>query len=223
LALVEPALARARELGHLSQVQLLCAQRAQFLYAQGRIGEDLADVEVGLNAGAGFHPALPLLHAVRLDALRERGELDEAEAGLRRAGFAGEVADRPPFGWLLASRCRLRLAQGRLEEARADFLRGELLHERVGASRIVHPDWRAYGAIALARLGRRAEAQQVARHQLERARSFGAPRPRHRAAGGGRGQGRRGRPGTSKRRSPCSRAAPPGSCWRRPSPTTARC
>jgi hypothetical protein len=110
LALVEPALARARELGHLSQVQLLCAQRAQFLYAQGRVADALAEAEVGLNAAEGFHAALPLLHAVRLDALRERGELDDAEAGLRRAGFAGEVADRPPFGWLLASRCRLRLA-----------------------------------------------------------------------------------------------------------------
>jgi DNA-binding CsgD family transcriptional regulator len=176
LTLVEPALARARELGRLSQVQLLCAQRAQFVYAQGRIGEALAEAEVGLNAAEGFHAALPLLHAVRLDALRERGELDEAEAGLRRAGFAGEVADRPPFGWLLASRCRLRLAQDRLEEARADFVRGEVLHERVGASHIVHPDWRAYGAIALARLGQREQAEQVADRQLERARSFGAPR-----------------------------------------------
>jgi DNA-binding CsgD family transcriptional regulator len=176
LALVEPALARARELGHLSQVQLLCAQRAQFLYAHGRVAEALAEAETGLNAGEGFHPALPLLFAVRLDALRERGELDEAEAGLRRAGFAGEVADRPPFGWLLASRCRLRLAQNRLEEARADFFRGEVLHERLGVSQVVHPDWRAYGAIALARLGQRAEAEEVADRQLERARAFGAPR-----------------------------------------------
>ncbi|MBD0282395.1 MAG: AAA family ATPase [Thermoleophilaceae bacterium] len=176
LALLEPALARARELGHLSQVQLLCAQRAQFIYAQGRIAEALAEAETGLNAGEGFHPALPLLHAVRLDALRERGELDEAEAGLRRAGLAGEVADRPPFGWLLASRCRLRLAQDRLEEARADFVRGEVLHERLGVSHVVHPDWRAYGAIALARLGHEEEADAVAARQLERARSFAAPR-----------------------------------------------
>jgi DNA-binding CsgD family transcriptional regulator len=176
LALVEPALARARELGHLSQVQLLCAQRAQFLYAQGNVAEALAEAEVGLNAGEGFHPALPTLHAVRIDALRERGELDEAEAGLERAGFAGEVADRPPFGWLLASRCRLRLAQDRLEEARADFLRGEVLHKRLAALHAVHPDWRAYGAIALARLGQRDEAEEVAGRQLERARVFGAPR-----------------------------------------------
>jgi DNA-binding CsgD family transcriptional regulator len=176
LALLEPALARARELGHLSQVQLLCAQRAQFVYAQGRVAEALTEAEVGLNAGVGFHPALPLLHAVRLDALRERGELGEAEAGLRRAGFAGEVADRPPFGWLLASRCRLRLAQDRLEEARGEFVRGEVLHERLGASHIVHPDWRAYGAIALARLGQHEQAEAVAGRQLEAARSFGAPR-----------------------------------------------
>jgi DNA-binding CsgD family transcriptional regulator len=119
---------------------------------------------------------LPLLHAVRLDALRERGELDQAESGLQRAGFGGEVAAGLPFGWLLASRCRLRLAQGRLEDARADFLRGEVLHERLGMGHVVHPDWRAYGAIALARLGQREQAEHVAAHHLERARSLGAPR-----------------------------------------------
>ncbi|HYY22760.1 MAG TPA: LuxR C-terminal-related transcriptional regulator [Thermoleophilaceae bacterium] len=176
LALVEPALARARELGHLSQLQLLSAQRAQFLYAQGRVAEALAEAEVGLSAGVGFHAALPRLHAVRLDALRERGELDEAEAGLRRVGFAGDVADTPSFHWLLASRCRLRLAQGRNDDARADFLRQELLHERLGGGHGVHPDWRAYGAIALARLGQLQQAEAVAGRQLERARSFGAPR-----------------------------------------------
>jgi DNA-binding NarL/FixJ family response regulator len=50
------------------------------------------------------------------------------------------------------------------------------LHDRLGASRIVHPDWRAYGALALARLGEQREAQAVAERQLELARAFGAPR-----------------------------------------------
>jgi DNA-binding CsgD family transcriptional regulator len=176
LALVEPALARVRELGHLSHVPLLCASRAQFLFAQGRVAEALAEAEVGLNAAEGFHPVLPLLHAVRLDALRERGELEEAEAGLLRAGFGDEVPDGFPSGWLLASRCRLRLAQDRLEEARADFVRGEALHQRLGMSHAVHPDWRACGAIALARLGQRAQAEEVAARQLHAARAFGAPR-----------------------------------------------
>jgi DNA-binding NarL/FixJ family response regulator len=176
LALVEPAFARARELGRLAQLPLLHAQRAQFLHARGAVADALAEAEIGLNAAEGPDPALPLLHAVRLDALRERGELAEAEAGLRRAGLAGVVGDGSPFGWLLASRCRLRLAQGRLHEARADYLEGVLLHERLGASRIVHPDWRAYGAVALCRLGERREAQAVADRQLELARAFGAPR-----------------------------------------------
>jgi ATP/maltotriose-dependent transcriptional regulator MalT len=176
LALVEAALARARERGRLSHVPLLCASRAQLVYAQGRVADALAEVEVGLNAAEGFHPVLPLLHAVRLDALRERGELEEADAGLRRAGLAGEVPDGFPFGWLLASRCRLRLAQDRLEEARADFLRGEGLHERLGMGHAVHPDWRPCGAIALARLGQQEEAEAVAARQLERARSYGARR-----------------------------------------------
>jgi DNA-binding CsgD family transcriptional regulator len=176
LALVEPALARARELGRLSQLPLLHAQRAHFLHARGAVADALAEAEIGLNVAGGSHPALPLLHAVRIDALRERGELDEAEAGLRRAGLADMVGNGSPFGWLLASRCRLQLAQGRLQDARADYLEGVLLHERLGASGIVHPDWRAYGALALARLGERREAQAVAGRQLALARAFGAPR-----------------------------------------------
>jgi DNA-binding CsgD family transcriptional regulator len=176
LALVEPALARARELGRLAQLPLLNAQRAQFLHARGAVADALAEAEIGLNAADGSHPALPLLQAVRIDALRERGELDEADAGLRRAGLADVVGNGSPFGWLLASRCRLRLAQGRPQEARSDFLEGVLLHERLGASGIVHPDWRAYGALALARLGERREAQAIADHQLALARAFGAPR-----------------------------------------------
>ena len=46
----------------------------------------------------------------------------------------------------------------------------------MGASQAVHPDWRAYGAVALARLGQRRAAAEVAGRQLERARSFDAPR-----------------------------------------------
>jgi DNA-binding CsgD family transcriptional regulator len=55
-------------------------------------------------------------------------------------------------------------------------VRGELLHERLGVSHVVHPDWRAYGGIALARLGQHEEAEKVAGRQLQRARAFGAPR-----------------------------------------------
>ena len=176
LALVEPAITPAREVGRLSQLPLLHAQRAQFLYARGAVEEALAEAEVGLSAAEAFPVGLPLLHAVRIDALRERGELDAAEAGLQEARLAGPVGQTSTVGWLLASRCRLRLAQGRVHEAHADFLAAELLHERLGASGLVHPDWRAYGAVALARLGDHDEARAVTERQLDLARAFGAPR-----------------------------------------------
>jgi tetratricopeptide (TPR) repeat protein len=217
LALVEPALARAREFGHLSQVQLLCAQRAQFLYAQGRVAEALAEAEIGLNAGPGFHPALPLLHAARLDALRERGELDEAEAGLQRAGFAGRGCGSTP----------LRLAAGEplppaAGAGQTQGGKGRLRARRAPPRAVGGEPRRAPG---LARLRwHRARPARPTRGGREGGRPpapagagvWGAAGARHGAVGGGPRQGRRGgagapgRSGRGARGQPCATGAGAG-------------
>jgi DNA-binding CsgD family transcriptional regulator len=75
--------------------------------------------------------------------------------------------------WAICSRGRLRVAQGRFEEALADLF-------DVGRfSRVSNPAvfaWRSYAAPALAALGRHEEARELLAQELERARCFGVAR-----------------------------------------------
>ena len=158
---------------------VVALHRAELEYTRGALAEAMTDAEVGvaaIEAAGGFHMALPRLQGVRLDVLRERGELDEADEALERAGLGHGAADLPPYARLLWSRGLLRLDQGRLEEAREDFLRCGELRRGLGGGRVVHPDWRARCAVALARLGEHRDAETLAAEQLELARAFGAPR-----------------------------------------------
>jgi DNA-binding CsgD family transcriptional regulator len=158
---------------------VVALHRSELEYTRGALAEAMTEADVGvaaIEAAGGFHMALPRLQAIRIDVLRERGELDEADEALERAGLAHGAADLPPYARLLWSRGLLRLDQGRLEEARDDFMRCGELRKALGGGRIVHPDWRARCAVALARLGEQGEAEALAAEQLELARAFGAPR-----------------------------------------------
>jgi DNA-binding CsgD family transcriptional regulator len=71
------------------------------------------------------------------------------------------------------TRARLRLAQGRYEEALADLARIP------AESRMDNPaalPWRTWSCVALARLGRTAEAIELIERELELARRFALPR-----------------------------------------------
>jgi DNA-binding NarL/FixJ family response regulator len=77
----------------------------------------------------------------------------------------------------LQRRARLRAAEGRVEQALADLERCGQLE---AAWRIRTPalsTWRSDAARLLAGLDRRAEAEALAREEIERCRAFGAPRP----------------------------------------------
>ncbi len=158
---------------------VIALHRAELAYSRGALEDALTEVEVGvasIEAVGGFHMALPRLEAVRVDVLRERGDLREASVALERVGLARDSAELPPYARLLWSRGLLLFEQGRLEEARDDLMRcGELRHH-LGAGRVVHPDWRARCAIVLSRLGERRQAEAMAAEQLRLARAFGAPR-----------------------------------------------
>src|SRR4051794_20265653 len=88
-----------------------------------------------------------------VDALVEQGRLDDADAALAASGFGDEVPRFSPFAALLDIRGRLRLAQGRPEEALADLLEcGRRTEPGRPANPVVMP-WRSHAAEAHVALG----------------------------------------------------------------------
>jgi DNA-binding CsgD family transcriptional regulator len=123
--------------------------------------------------------------ACLLDALVERGRLDEADAVVDEAWFAGssipgDVAAAKPevMGWAVAleSRGRLRLAQGLVESAATDLADAGARFERLGNAAPGLTRWRADAAVAAYRLGRKQEALSLATEYAELAASTGIAR-----------------------------------------------
>ncbi|WP_217914989.1 helix-turn-helix transcriptional regulator [Miltoncostaea marina] len=105
------------------------------------------------------------------DVLRERGRLEEAAGWLERVG---PVRPRShAAGIWLGARAALLTATGRAEE-------GAAAADELAAHCAQMPDparlwWRSLKAEALDRLGRREEAIDLVREELEATRAFGAP------------------------------------------------
>ncbi len=105
-----------------------------------------------------------------------------AERGKFREAHERLLATSGPHGTRLRhAHARLMLAEGRFEEAYAEAREVGAQRERQGRPNPTWDGWRSTAAVALARLGRRAEAAKLADAELARARSFGAPVPIARA------------------------------------------
>jgi len=173
---LDALLERARERGALLDVASVAASRSHGRMRQGRVAEAEADArlarQIYLDLDDAHHA---MVSAFELDPLIARGALAEAERLL---------ADAPPdrdddqvvYLALLDARARLRTAQGRLGEARADL---ELLRSEVEQQGFQCPAaiaWRPQLAEVLHALGERDEARALAAEDVERTRRFGAPR-----------------------------------------------
>jgi len=111
------------------------------------------------------------------DVLTNRGELDDAEQALAELGLQEEVADSAHLIFFLGARGWLRCARGEFAAAASDF---ERLGRCMEAFEMRNPAvlaWRSHLAMALLGLGRRDEALELAREEVELARAWGAPRP----------------------------------------------
>ncbi|HZB97028.1 MAG TPA: AAA family ATPase [Candidatus Sulfotelmatobacter sp.] len=121
----------------------------------------------------------PLLASVLGGVAIETGDLAEAEAVL-----GAMSPDRLPPGVgaidIPAVRGKLRLAQGRPEEALVEFEACQALLDARKWGMVVHDSGihqqRSGAALALLRLGRRERALELAEAELTAARHFGAPR-----------------------------------------------
>jgi DNA-binding CsgD family transcriptional regulator len=155
-----------RELAHIS------IHRAWASYERGALADAEADARWALEHADGVNR----LHAVTefVKVLIERDELQAAEDVLEqsddpRASRSNETAR------FLFARGRLHGAQGRLQEARDDFLECGQRCMRLELVTGLGAPWRGEAALVSWALGETREARRFAREQLELARAFGRP------------------------------------------------
>jgi DNA-binding CsgD family transcriptional regulator/tetratricopeptide (TPR) repeat protein len=145
-------------------------------YTQFLRGE-LADAEAELRSALataalwGVPAQQPWATAVLAELLLDRGEVGEARS--RLDATIQPIAGSDQAVLLDRARMRVLLAEGRAEEALAH---ADVFEDHAGWRR--HPryvPWRSLKAQALDRLGRQAEAIQLAADELEVARAWGSP------------------------------------------------
>jgi len=155
--------------------------RAFALVRAGRIREAAVDGRSAFDFKLGNSPPAAIMWslAALVDALVELDELDEADAALRAAWEQGEP---PPEGLglpiVIESRARLRLAQGRYEEAMADLRMAAEMWSRLQMRHPGMATWPIGMCQALVALGDRTAASQLAEEYLVLAEQVGLPGPR---------------------------------------------
>jgi DNA-binding CsgD family transcriptional regulator len=128
----------------------------------------------------GIEPGRSHGSAFLSDLYLERGDVTAARRAFERAGIPEEPPRMTFLVWWLTSRVRLLLAEGRHQEALA---RAYDVRDRLAGTieNVAFAPWRSQAAEALAGLGRRKEAAEIAAEEVELARAWGAPRALGRA------------------------------------------
>ncbi len=173
----------ARAAGALDTLRLAVALRALVRLRLGRVAETEADLreliawvaELQLPL-ASYRTALPFVVAPLIDALVERGELEEAGNWPALTGLESGWPEEFGFTFLIDSLARLRLAQGRAHDA-LHLARECARRQRAWGIR--NPGFVAYGstlAAALAATGRTSEALDACDEQIDLSRRFGVAR-----------------------------------------------
>jgi DNA-binding CsgD family transcriptional regulator len=171
------ALDGAREVGSVTGYAAAAHIRAWVHYRRGRLADAIADAESVLDAARyGWEPALPSAAAVLVLCHLERTDVAAAEAALDLPG--GEERWKSTFTWndYLDARGRLHLNRGDAAAAQADFEAAGVALQAAGADHPSVVGWRSGAVRAFAARGDLETARRLANEDIERARTFGAPR-----------------------------------------------
>ncbi len=169
----EDLLAAARGRGAIQEMIVVCLLRASASANRGALAEADADARWAFERAEGLQRMWAACEVTRV--LIERDELDQAQVALEqvpdpRASRSLEVAR------YLSVCGRLRVAQGRLDEALYDLLECGRRCERLRLPTVAGAPWRSEAAVVHWALGDTGEARRLAREQLEFARAYGRPR-----------------------------------------------
>ena len=178
LRLIGERIDEGRRLGSLPLLTAMSTFAACATLRQGDLvaAEEHARTAVDTDALHTLPLLTPFAAAMLAGTLIERDELDEADAALLAGTPEPGLEPLITYPRLLGIRGRLRLAQGRFEEALESSLAcGVELDRHRQSGPAMHP-WRSEAALALHALGRSDEAAAMANDELERARKFAAPR-----------------------------------------------
>jgi class 3 adenylate cyclase/tetratricopeptide (TPR) repeat protein len=178
LAAYDVLLDHAAQRGSVAAYAVAKAFRTRALVAHGALADAQAEgseaVELferwGSVIGRGF------VHANLADALMEQGDLSGAGEALARAGLGEQPPDNAHAHWFLDSRARLHILRGELERGAAEMLELGRRYESVGGRNPALIAWRSQAGTALAALGERERAHELAREEVLLARRWGAPR-----------------------------------------------
>lgn len=175
----DEAIARHRQRGEVRGFAVAAAFRGHTAYLLGDLGAAIADGRSGLDLAREHGMVLVETHAVAflVRALTESGELEAAEKELidhatRRSPEASRTTSS-----LLSARGRLRLAQGRLEDAVSDLRECERSLAAWGWKNPWLIPFLTPLAEGLYGLGERAAAGECAKSAVRLARQWGTPGP----------------------------------------------
>jgi len=176
------ALADVRRRGSVIGFARCSCMRAILRLHQGALAEAESDARNAIEAAwePGYRIAR-MAYGPLTESLIEQGDLAAAAEALAGAGFGAGIADTYMLNFVLFARGRLRLAQGRHDEAIADFDElGRRERKWRGRNPAVFP-YRSFLALALAATGDRERARALAAEEVALARAWGAAGPIGRA------------------------------------------
>jgi ATP/maltotriose-dependent transcriptional regulator MalT len=173
---LDQALADARERGSIPATAYVLAHRGWGSLRQGSVAAAEADLRTAMDLLNSQEIRLGTAFSLAglLEALIERGEIDEAERALADSHFAERIPHGMVSNNLLEARAAIQLARGRPREAYEDLVEFGRADEEYGAANPLSSRWRSRAALALDSAGDRAAAQKLAGLELERARTWGA-------------------------------------------------
>jgi DNA-binding CsgD family transcriptional regulator len=174
LRVLDGTLADARGRGSVFGLTTTCALRALIAYRHGDVGGAEAEARVATDL-PGMSPfARPPLFGILALALVARGELADAEAAIAQSGCGPDLPEFVCLNPIFFARGTLRLAQGRPQEALADFRELGDRTDRLGLRNPVD-GWRLGAVEALVALDQADAALALADEQMALARAWGTP------------------------------------------------
>jgi DNA-binding CsgD family transcriptional regulator len=175
---IEQVLTEARTRGSVFAFMLALLFRGQAALLRGALSAAEEDLTLAIDAAEshGLGARLPTPLARLADTLMERGGLAAAAGVLERVASGRDVPDTVHLISFRTSRARLRLLQGRPQEALTELRELGERYAAIGGRNPAMYAWRSFAALALLQLDQADEARRLAREEVELARDWGAPR-----------------------------------------------